>query len=277
MNKLIRNVWSKICVLSRKVANGFRRAHPWVKIIEPWGIILVPVAFVATLIQLNIALFQLDTDRKIREATLIGLASDRLEAAREMDESQDKIARNNVGQVRMLEIMAESGISFRKMNLSYVYLRHIELAEADLRDVDFTCAKLNRANLAGSDLSGACLRLSNLSRAKLEDVNFSKADLSWANLNWNNDISEKTDFSEAIFGDTRLSNLDLSKARGLTDNQIRAACGRKVILPAHITVKLEECTKEQTAAQKCEKRRTENQKTRRILRRILSELRRASK
>ena len=252
-----------------KIAKWALCAHHVVKAVEPWGIIVAIIGFLITLIQLG-------ADRDVREATLIGLTSDRLEAAREMDENEDKIAHNNVGQIRMLEIVAKSKRGFDHMNLSSVYLRGVELEKSDLKNVNFMCSELQRANLSGSDLSEADLRSSNLFKTKLRDVNFTKADLRGASFLFNKDISEKTDFSDANFNDTRLKKLDLRRASGLTDEQVSEACGQDVMFPDHITVELKECTQEQRKIQNCErheKRETENQKTHRILRQIRTEVR----
>ena len=245
MNNLIQNLLSKICA-------SILRVHSIVKIVEPWSILITALAFVITTAAFIATLIQLYTDRSVREATLIGLASDRLEAARELDISEGKIAKHKVGQIRMLEIMADSGISLRGMNLSYVNLRGAQLPRADLRDVDFECADLAKANLTDADLSDADLTLTNLFRANFKGAHFTDVDFDGANLHMVRNISKGTQFSGASFRDTRLRKLDLRNL-DLTKDQLSSACGSDVHLPEHIGGgEITKCSKAQRDAQKCE-------------------------
>lgn len=270
MNNLVQNILSKAC----KYILG---VHRIVRIIEPWSLLLVAMGFAITTAAFITTLTQLSIDNHVREAMLMGLASDRLEAARELDEKADDIARYDAGQVHMLEIISKLGISLGNVNLSYVNLRGIKLPGADLNNADLECTKLHRANLAGANLSEAELESALLSRTDLRDTNFTGANLNWADLNWIKNISEETVFSGASFYGTRLRNLDMSQAQGLEDAQLYNACGYDVKLPSYIKVKLRKCSKEQLREQKCERRKTELERTQGILRDIRNVLEDISK
>lgn len=250
MNGLVQNIWSKISKIISCV-------HHMVTAIEPWSILIAIVALVITLVQLN-------EDRKIREAILIGLTLDRIDAAREMDYIHDNMARYNVGQTRMIEIMIESGTNVRGMNFSYLNLQNIQLEKADLKATDFTCVKLIKANLAGTNLSEASLEASSLINVKAKGVNFTGVNLRYSVLRSYNGGADfnNADFNNADFNNTALYGLDLSKANGITDGQVSAACGERVKFPAHITTKLKRCNssylskKQAIERQVCEERKS---------------------
>lgn len=224
MNTSVRHLVSRIRECAKLV-------HRSVKVIEPWGIFLAVIALFVTLIELS-------TDRKVREATMIGLASDRLEATRQLERNKRGTARYNTGQVRMLETMARLGIGLNHMDLS------------DMTNVDFVCSDLRGANLIGALLTDADLTWAKLTRAKIADANFADADLYGADLS-RIKVASGVDFSKAKFRNTRLRNMDLRTAKGLTDRQIRDACGYDVEFPSYITEKLKRCSEEQEREQKC--------------------------
>jgi uncharacterized protein YjbI with pentapeptide repeats len=89
-------------------------------------------------------------------------------------------------------------ISLRDADLSGANLSDTDLSGADLSDAD-----LSGANLIGADLSDADLSGANLSDAYLIGANLSDAYLSRANLN-----------------DVRLPGADLSRARGVTNEEL---------------------------------------------------------
>ena len=220
--------------------------HRMVKIIEPWGILIAVIALIVALIQFN-------TDRLVREAILIGLVSDRLEATRELQHSKakGKVARLNTGQGRMLQIMAslDDG-DLTDMDLGELYLRRTQLPHANLTGVDLSCSDLTNANLIEADLTGADLTSATLFKTKIAGTIFNSADLYGASLNRITSVSG-VDFSDAKFGYTRLRNLDLRKAKGLTNKKVRNSCGYNVNFPSHITEELKRCSDQQRQKQKC--------------------------
>ncbi len=219
--------------------------HRAVKAVEPWSILVAVIA-------LGITLLQLESDRKVREATMIGLVSDRLEATRALQwDGRAPATRLNTGQARMLETMADLSVDLTNMDLSEIYLRDIQLPEANLTDSDLVCSDLSNANLSGAVLNKADLAWAKLGRADITGAKFIDADLYGARV-----ISLKSaagaDFTKATFRSTELRNLDLSQSKGLTDKQVRAACGRNVSFPGHITAELEPCSDDEKDDQRCQ-------------------------
>ena len=152
-------------------------------------------------------------------------------------------------------------VSLAGIDLSFIDLRGIDLSEtslsrSDLRNADLSEANLSRANLSRADLFRADLSRANLSEAYLSEAylseaNLFRADLSEANL-FRADVSHsklsranlgganmsradlhdadlrEANLSEVLLLDTNLNgaNLggaDLSEAKGVTNEQLRAA------------------------------------------------------
>ena len=132
-------------------------------------------------------------------------------------------------------------VSLAGIDLSFIDLRGIDLSEtslsrSDLRNADLSEANLSRANLSRADLFRADLSRANLSEANLFRADVSHSKLSRANLGGANmsradlhdaDLRE-ANLSEVLLLDTNLNgaNLggaDLSEAKGVTNEQLRAA------------------------------------------------------
>lgn len=108
---------------------------------------------------------------------------------------------------------------------------HCELAGADLSN---QCVK--EGNLQGADFSGAKLTLMCMSFADFSGASFRNADLAAANLA--HARLDGADFSGADLTITSFKGTDLTKARGLTQKQLDAACGdAETKAPAGLTVK----------------------------------------
>ncbi|MBW1782847.1 MAG: toll/interleukin-1 receptor domain-containing protein [Deltaproteobacteria bacterium] len=116
----------------------------------------------------------------------------------------------------------------RWANLDGTDVRKADLSRAIIHEADLSRAKLSRADLSGAnlsgailsqaylhdaDLSGANLRAAYLREANLRGANLRGADLSWAILD-SNDL-ENADFTDAYWGGSVLSSVDLSMAKGL--------------------------------------------------------------
>lgn len=95
---------------------------------------------------------------------------------------------------------------------------HCVLVGADLSN---TCVR--GGNLEGANFDGAKLTLMCMSYADFEGASFRGADLSGANLA-HADL-DGADFTGAKLTITSFRGTDLSKAKGLTQAQLDAACG----------------------------------------------------
>ncbi len=222
-----------------------RSIHCGVKTIEPWGILGTAILLAVTLVQFN-------TDKKVREAIMIGLVAERLEATRSLQYEKERIARFDTGHIRMLEIMAGLGHSLSNMDLSELRLRRIQLPDASIKESDLSCSNLSHANLVGADLTDAELTSAKFRSAEIAGAEFRDADLEYTHFH--KTVIEDADFTDAKFENTQLEHLDLTKAIGLTDSQINESCGQYVEFPEHIKAKLEECSGEwkNQAKEKCE-------------------------
>ncbi len=118
-------------------------------------------------------------------------------------------------------------INLHKADLSYAYIRYVELSGSDLSGADLTEANLSGVKLFGVDLRGA-----NLSEAKITGANnpfrlsnhtYELADLRYArldganlsNTNFNGSDLSNTDFTNASFFNTIFGDRDLRLVKGL--------------------------------------------------------------
>lgn len=133
----------------------------------------------------------------------------------------------------MLNYADLRGANLARANLRATHLNDADLGGANLQDAflreaDLSDADFWEANLLGVDLFGANLNLTNLTRANicnanltganLHKTNLTEADLSKANLskaNLNEMELNRTNLTDAIFGFTIFSAVDLSTAQGL--------------------------------------------------------------
>jgi hypothetical protein len=145
-------------------------------------------------------------------------------------------------------------ISLSNASLRGANLDEVALCEASLRHADLRIAALSGANLRGSDLSAADLRgaqlsNANLSGADLTDANlvpydaqtparlsihnlkdealWSEKDLSKTRLRTTATRLTNTNLQDAILSGAILANTDLTKVRGLTQDQINQALGNE--------------------------------------------------
>jgi uncharacterized protein YjbI with pentapeptide repeats len=129
-----------------------------------------------------------------------------------------------------------------------------DLTNADLRNGFFQLANMIDANLSGArfdgaNMAGAQLNNANLSNASFTYTNFSGAQLQGANLrganfshawfNWawiGGAQLDGANFTDAHMIGAQLQGADLSKAIGLTESQLRFACGDSATrLPPGVT------------------------------------------
>jgi uncharacterized protein YjbI with pentapeptide repeats len=107
------------------------------------------------------------------------------------------------------------------------------LFQADFTSVDVSGRNFAGARLRQSNLGLATMNRTNFSGADLRDVNgyagvfsssnFAKADLS--NSTWVGAFLEGANFQGANLSGANFSGAELSRARGLTQRQLDAACG----------------------------------------------------
>lgn len=106
-------------------------------------------------------------------------------------------------------------------NLSGAHLRVARIPGADLAGADLSRADLISADLGRTDLTDANLTNANLIRASLVGANLTGTQMAGANLTR-----------------THIEDTDLTAAIGLTQAQLRLACGNaNTKLPAGFTVK----------------------------------------
>jgi uncharacterized protein YjbI with pentapeptide repeats len=115
-----------------------------------------------------------------------------------------------------------------KGQLAHGFFQLANFVEADLSGANFDGANLAGAQLDNAKAVNASFVYTNFSGTKLLGTDLRGADLSHAWLNWTwfaGANLEGTNFANARMPGTQLYNTDLSKAVGLTQDQIDTACG----------------------------------------------------
>ena len=144
-----------------------------------------------------------------------------------------------------------AGAVLQKATASRTDFSGADLSNADLSGAEFSRSKFHRANLAGADFKNSEMNRSDFTEADLTGANMSKAELarvifkdaviqdvsfSFSNLSRADLIGTdigNADLSGAYTFLTRLGGTDLSKAKGLTEDQLAMACGSETtLLPA---------------------------------------------
>ena len=255
------------------LVQGVQLGHRGVKILEPWGILVAVIALFFTLAQF-------ESDRRVRTANMIGLIADRLESARALQRAEGKVAKDNTGQVRILNIIANLEIDLSDMDLSELNLRGADLRGSILKNVDLTCSNLTKANLIGVDLTDTHFTSARLFKTKIANAVFQDADLGGADLNSIDSIAG-ADFTNATFRNTRLRNLDLRRTKGITDHHLLNSCGYDVEFPSNISppviAAFKHCSQEQRRDQKCSISESRIQTHLKKIRKELRDIRRALK
>jgi hypothetical protein len=99
----------------------------------------------------------------------------------------------------------------RGTNLIGAHLRN-----ANLQNIDWDMVKLPGADLSGADLRGAKLTVADFTNANLAGANVTEAELNVLTLDGAN-------LTETDLEETKLLNVDFSKARGMTSDQFKCA------------------------------------------------------
>src|SRR5690606_26208080 len=97
-----------------------------------------------------------------------------------------------------------------------------DISGAAFRSAELISANFNAVRAAGADFREADLTAANLRDARLERSSFREADLSSANLV--GAILTGSDFTDADLSRAQLRGADLSRAKGLTQDQLDDAC-----------------------------------------------------
>jgi uncharacterized protein YjbI with pentapeptide repeats len=139
--------------------------------------------------------------------------------------------------------------NFRASDLRNAKLDACYLPRANFSDADLRGAELCRSSLEAAQFCNANLSRTNLSKAWLKDADFSGAnlygaDLNGANLNRTNFSGgcleavdfNGTDLSHANFSNTDLNRADLSRAKNLTEEQLKTSRLCKTKLPKGINL-----------------------------------------
>lgn len=227
-----------------------QRSQQIVVAVQPWAVILAVAAFI-------LAAYELEMGRRLRQASLFVSAVEVAQLAREA--SKDEDAKIEIGQSHVFQAISRSGTSLRGLNAKDLRIEGVDLAGVDLRDAHFWGTQMSGVDLTGADLSGAVLSEAffhpihnretlicsdltnaNLERSQLTDAtiffstfagaNFSDAALG-ANFLCHVDLSG-ADFTGAkVWNPIALYGVDLSGARGLTNEQTSLFCGQDVSLP----------------------------------------------
>jgi len=124
--------------------------------------------------------------------------------------------------------------SFRDAKLAGASFLGAMLANADFRSAEMTGARMGGANLSGASFAYAQAAGAQFVAANLRDADFTGADLSGAALKGANAASavfDGADLTGAAFADLVLTGADLSRAVGVTQKQLEAACGDETTAP----------------------------------------------
>ena len=114
---------------------------------------------------------------------------------------------------------------------------HHDCPKCILAGADLTNQCVKDGNLQGADFDNTRLVLACMSHANFRHATFRRADLSGANLAGSN--LDGADLTGAIFSITSIKATDLTRAKGLTQTQLDAACGdADTKVPAGLTVKV---------------------------------------
>ncbi len=141
------------------------------------------------------------------------------------------------GRAAAAEGLAKDGVSLAGLGIPGAHLESLSLPHASLMDADFESTTIAKADFRDSDLSeahfsfaklgradfrGARMHLTNFTRVSIGSANFSGGRLFRANLT--ESVFNEADFAGADLTGANLRGADLRGSRGLTRDQIEAAC-----------------------------------------------------
>ena len=200
MLQRITNIW----------LSGWRCAHGIVKTVEPWGILIVVIALLLSVVQFWSEYSDRVEERQVRAWQLITTIapgnSGKIEALEYLNSEDGLLCFESLkgkldwfhddkgikclislkSRVPLVGInlsrSAHGAVDDSSITLSGVFLVGVDLREAVLSDARLSGAILRGADLSGANLIGADLSGANLSGASLNGASLSFADLRTANL-----------------------------------------------------------------------------------------------
>ena len=216
------------------------------RIFEPLGIGISILALLATMAALWITLQEISAERiaraeerRMRQATLLALAYERIHEARRKDINLPPSQKQTrAGQIPILEEMVHQGVGLDHLDGSCVNLAStsrrffsevgsvlglgVQLSKGRFWSADFSYSNLAEANFSGAELSYAQFRYAFLNSVKFEKSNIRGANFSNADLS--HSVFRKVDLSHADFIDTNLSHVVFLGVTGLRQSQLDEAC-----------------------------------------------------
>lgn len=97
----------------------------------------------------------------------------------------------------------------------------VNLEQCDLKNISISKANFRESILVRTNFEGANLVSGNFMDSDLSNASFHKADLTKSNFS--NATLNEVDFTDAILNEVNLKGVDLSRATGLTQEQIKSA------------------------------------------------------
>jgi len=116
---------------------------------------------------------------------------------------ENPVSKPNLDQLQACAVLGKSDDDFFDC-----HLESINLSSASLIDSNFSDVSLSAASFENTDLTNATLRRAALNRARLRNAILVGADMTFVTL-------DGADLTDAVFGDTLITRVDLSLARGL--------------------------------------------------------------
>ena len=225
------------------------------RILEPLGIMISVLALLGTIAALWITLEEIseertarNEERQMRRATLLSLAYERLEVARQKDFDLNVHEKHTrAGQIAILEEMVRQRMRLTSIDASFANLssnvnqlrplgdsagpgillyggllnmadfRSSNLAGADFRWAELDFARFQNAFLRGGDFRHSTLRYADFSNADMTSSDFLAADMTGTKLNG-----------------TNLSSASLLYVEGLSMFELNKACTNDGTPPQHL-------------------------------------------
>lgn len=129
-----------------------------------------------------------------------------------------------------LEKAELDGAQFSRANFAQAKLAGANLTKSELNRSDFTGADLTRADISKAELARVVFKNATLAGINADHANLARADLASVDL-------QDANMTGAYLYRTQVSGADLSRTKGLTQEQVTIACGsQQTKLPAGLTV-----------------------------------------
>lgn len=131
--------------------------------------------------------------------------------------------------------IALSAPAYDEAAVARIHAGVVDCAGCNLQSADLTNTCVKAKNLTGAKFDGAKAVLMCMSYANFSNATFRGTDLSGANLS--HAKLDGADLTGAVLTITSLKGTDLSRAKGLDQKQLDAACGdMETIAPAGLKV-----------------------------------------